>query len=294
MTERIGRVCKDWIDLICNRGVRCSHEHPPEIKQPERRLNICRDFQNTTADCKRGASCTRVHLTMREESNFYKTGDMPEHGGEPKLVDGEEGDNKSGTPICQDEVKNGRCSDFRGCRFRHIILPPNLNVNPNNKPPQQSPAMYNQRMRNGYSDDYGQMGSNQIPMGMGRAMGNNRMMAQQNQMAGSMLGSSGSMLGSMRQNQMNMENRWMGNSYEAGMKRPAVMTSTVDEEKWRERIDALRKKIIDLRRANSKLDDDNDAIREKLELTNRKIANYENASLSGSKRPSRDADLYLD
>lgn len=230
---------------------------------------------------------------MREESNYYKTGDLPEHGGDPKLVEGEEGDTKAGTPVCQEEVKHGRCSDFRSCRFRHIVLPPNLNVNSNNRPPQRSPAMNNQRMRNGYPDDNGQMGSNQIPVGMGR-MGNNRMMGQQNQMMGSMLGSSGSVLGSMGQNQMNMENRWMGNSYEAGMKRPAAMTSSVDDEKWRERIDGLRKKTIELRRANGKLDDDNEALREKLELTNHKIANYETASLSGSKRPSRDADLYLD
>jgi len=153
--------------------------------------------------------------------------------------------------------------------------------------------MYNQRMHNGYPDDSGQLGSNQIPLGMGR-MVNNRMMGQQNQMMGSMLGSSGSMLGSMGQNQLSMENRWMGNSYEAGMKRPAAMASSVDEEKWRERIDDLRKKIIDLRRANSKLDDDNETLREKLDLTNHKIANYETAALSGAKRPSRDADLYLD
>lgn len=80
-------VCPDWVDLVCNRGTRCKLSHPEDIQQPEKRLNICRDFQNTKI-CNRGNQCTRKHFTRDEESIFYKTGEMPEHRGEPSKVNG--------------------------------------------------------------------------------------------------------------------------------------------------------------------------------------------------------------
>lgn len=142
-------MCPDWVDLVCNRGTRCKLGHPEEIKQPEKRLNICRDYQNTRC-CVRAAHCTRKHLTRDEESTFYKTGEMPEHRGEPSKVDSLN-PNKDAAPIeCRDELKPGGCRRGPNCTYRH--------VNDDNYAPQMN------NMRAGMGG-MGQMGMGQMDRG---------------------------------------------------------------------------------------------------------------------------------
>ena len=85
MAHSIQIVCRDWKDLVCNRGNRCRYQHPPEIKQPDERLDICRDFQNR-GKCSMGSTCKHLHLSIEQESTYYKTGELPEHGGVPTKV----------------------------------------------------------------------------------------------------------------------------------------------------------------------------------------------------------------
>jgi len=127
--------CRDYERGVCNRGDRCKFYHSPDIAQPDKKLPICKDFQNKGCD---RAKCRFLHITAEEEGHYNETGILPEHGGKPERVGASRG---YGGPPPRGPMGGGRgfggggrveadrdvCKDFlnnictRGnkCKFRH-------------------------------------------------------------------------------------------------------------------------------------------------------------------------------
>lgn len=107
--------CRDFERGVCNRGDKCKYYHPEGVSPPENaKLPICKDFQNK--GCGR-FKCKFLHITLDEEAEYNKTGNLPEHGGRPEKM----ASNLSfqGKEICKDFLNN-ICDRGSRCRFLHI------------------------------------------------------------------------------------------------------------------------------------------------------------------------------
>ena len=107
-------VCRDFERGVCSRGGQCRYKHPEGVKPPENaKLPICKDFQNK--GCGR-IKCKFLHVTVTEEAEYMKTGDLPAHGGRrDKVLTG-------GKEICKDFL-NGICDRRSSCKFAHTPDP---------------------------------------------------------------------------------------------------------------------------------------------------------------------------
>jgi len=263
MGHRIQIVCRDWKDLVCNRGERCRYLHPPEIIQPETRLDICRDFQNRGV-CSLGSICKHLHLNLDQESTYYKTGVLPDHGGEPsKMGD----DPVKVNDFCRDELTAKGCDRGIRCKFRHKTGPKaKMDSYNNNTYPTQGETL-----------DYG---TNYEPMPFSRVPG-----------YGTALPGSGA-----RPPKRPLLPE------EPSSQPPPVAAASGSVEKYLAKIDYMRKQIVDLRDTNEKQEKLMESLRKELDETKRKLEYYEKQAGNGTEftsfdpedsRKNRDADLYF-
>ena len=133
-------VCRDYERGVCNRGNCCKFYHSPDVSQPDKKLPICKDFQNKGCD---RAKCRFLHVTAEEEAHYNETGILPEHGGKPESVGagrgfggpprgggrggmgggrggfgGGGGRRDADRDVCKDFLNN-ICTRGNSCKFRH-------------------------------------------------------------------------------------------------------------------------------------------------------------------------------
>lgn len=277
--SRNGRVCRDWENMVCNRGDKCSYDHPPEIEQPKERLNVCRDFQNRD-ECSRKGRCRALHLNRIEESHFYKTGEMPDHGGDAKKVGSIDHSNietKRSAPICNDDLQ-GRCNRGFRCQFRHASDDKHYRQDQNHRNdmndrngPLQGHREGAPSSPMGMSTPFIGSGASEFLMNMQRGMMMNATQLQQQQPLGSLL--------PIPPHGSFEEQRFAPSEVK---REPSSLVDHDEVEKMRKRIDDLQNQVIDLRATNSKLYDQNTAQHLDIEEKQRTIEKLLNASTSST------------
>jgi len=128
--------CYDYARGVCTRGESCRFDHVGDVPQAKERLPVCKDYQGVRG-CPR-TSCRYLHLTVAEEDEHLKSGELPPHKGDARKVSSMQGGSMRrssfpegpfdprnakgvppGGPFCRDFI-NGHCSRGRECRYRHV------------------------------------------------------------------------------------------------------------------------------------------------------------------------------
>lgn len=105
-------VCRDFERGVCSRGDKCKYFHPEGVAPAESsKLPICKDYQNK--GCGR-FKCKFLHVTAEEEAEYNRTGQLPDHGGNPEQVAQQFEDSE----ICRDFI-HGKCDRGPRCKFSH-------------------------------------------------------------------------------------------------------------------------------------------------------------------------------
>lgn len=107
--------CRDFERGVCNRGDKCKYYHPEGASQTENaKLPICKDFQNK--GCGR-IKCKFLHITVEEEAEYNKSGELPEHGGRPEKI--AQKLSFQGKEVCKDFLNN-ICDRGTTCKYLHV------------------------------------------------------------------------------------------------------------------------------------------------------------------------------
>jgi len=128
--------CYDYARGVCTRGESCRFDHVGDVPQAKERLPVCKDYQGVRG-CPR-TSCKYMHLTVGEEDEYLKSGELPPHKGDARKVAGSmqrrSGNSgfpevpfdprnakgvPPGGPFCRDFI-NGHCDRKGECRYRHV------------------------------------------------------------------------------------------------------------------------------------------------------------------------------
>lgn len=160
--EEDGKLCRDFMRNVCNRGMACRFIHPVDIKIKTDPI-FCHDYQQSK--CFR-STCKFIHCSREEEEHYKTTGELPDGyipeeqyrtavaargmGGRGKLVRGVGHPMAAGMgmmrvrgaprgsvptrgawienedpdiPVCKDFLKGVCDRPPGGCKFRHAVEP---------------------------------------------------------------------------------------------------------------------------------------------------------------------------